>query len=702
MMSPRRLLFGTSIALVLAATAASVVTSRRSVTVSARKQAAAATARLDSVFARRDPATRALSLAYLERARLGLGSPFRLIDLAAHDARLSDSVRRDLAWAIAGRVLDGRIYEVDARALDFVSRPGSGVGHLALIEDVVGHADDPRTAESALRLAYALAASNSSTGLTSLPVVAEVMAQVRDRALAEQDVRRAVARASHDGVDLIDELRRMRAARELAVEAPLLGSLDAPDREAAIDMAPELLRRIESITPSSDTYVVAPSLLDEAATRTLADLAPHQPPLAAVRVPVVGRIATLRADSTFPNRALAVISAAANEESLVAAFAYADRSSEGRSGSLRRLMVSVGVALRAHAQDQIVMPAAAPSVGAVVGQYGLKGIAFDADVPRSWRPFYTRMIASALDDFDRAIPGYDPTGLSFHVETGALPDSALAMHDPRTHTIRLSAMTPSGTLAHELAHDVDWQAARRLFATSGGYATDRSLRESGVRLASSVRGLTAARVAGRGRISPRGSSRPAEVFARSIDWFVADALAAMGRSNGYLTAIEDPLLTGFAATPSDAPSLDLAGALTGTLAEMTYVPDSISAGFVERWSTPESLDPSTVVQRTLETPIFSRRPGRIPFGLTREMVAQLATGVLCRVDAMRDGTPEERLMTMAIDARARGIVARRSRYTPAYARTDSDLRAMTAAVAEGFGRSGLIELAPAPFRPRCE
>src|SRR6476659_6516395 len=98
--SPRRLLFGTSIALVLAAGAVSIVASKRSVTVSARKQASAAAARLDASLARHDPQTRAISLAYLERARLGLGSPFRLIDLAGHDARLSDSVRHDLTWAI--------------------------------------------------------------------------------------------------------------------------------------------------------------------------------------------------------------------------------------------------------------------------------------------------------------------------------------------------------------------------------------------------------------------------------------------------------------------------------------------------------------------------------------------------------------------------------------------------------------------------
>jgi hypothetical protein len=311
------------------------------------------------------------------------------------------------------------------------------------------------------------------------------------------------------------------------------------------------------------------------------------------------------------------------------------------------------------------------------------------------------MIAGALDDFTRAVPGYDPAGLSFSIEMGPLPDSALAMHDPRTRTIRLSVMTPSGTLAHELAHDLDWRAARRLFAKSGGYATDRSQRESSLRLSSSVRGLTSARIAGRGRISPHGSSRPAEFFARSLDWFVADALASAGRGNGFLTAIEDPILSGFATSPADAPALETARALIGTLAEMTYVPDSAAAAYARRWSSLEALDPASIIMRTMDAPVISRRGSRPIFGLTRDMRADLSTGLLCQVERLRDGSAQERLLAMAIDARTHGIIARRARYNPSYARVETDARAIMASVAEGFARAGLIELAPAPFQPRC-
>ena len=700
-LSPRRLFFGTSTALVLAALTVSLVATRSSGTVSARKQASVAAARLDTAMSR-DAITRALALSYLERARLGLGSPFRIVDQAAHDTRLSDSVRRDVAWSIVNRILDGAVYQIDPRALDIVSQPGAGVEHLAIIEDVIGRAENPRVAEAGVRLAYALAASNGTTGLTSLPVVAEAAVQVRDRALARRDVHEAIDRARDDNIDLIDEIVRLRAARALGVEQPTLGGLEVNDRDAVIEMAPDILRRIGAVVPR-DQDITAASLLDRKTATTLAGLAARQPPLAAIRVPVTTRAATLRADTGLARSALPVLAAAANEESLVAAFAYATSASDGRSSSLGRLMVSAGVALRAHAQDRVSFGDGQPTVGAVIGAHALKAIKFDRDVPREWRPFYVQMISNALDDFERALPGYDPAGLSFTIEMGALPDSALAMHDPRTHTIRLSAMTPSGTLAHELAHDVDWRAARRLFAKSGGYATDRSVRESSLRLSSSVRGLTSARLTGRGRISPYGSNRPAEVFARSVDWFVADALAAMGRSNGFLSAIEDPLLAGFAASPSDAPSLSASHALIGTLAEMTYLPDSSGAAYVRRWESLDALDPSTIVMRGMDAPVYPRRGSRGTFGLTPAMVRALATGPMCKVEALRDGSPQERLLAMAIDARARGIVMRRSRYTPAGPRAPEDMSVMTARVAEGFARAGLIALPPAPFNPGgCE
>ena len=56
---------------------------------------------------------------------------------------------------------------------------------------------------------------------------------------------------------------------------------------------------------------------------------------------------------------------------------------------------------------------------------------------------------------------------------------------------------------------------------------------------------------------PPHDLRPAEVFARNFDWFVAVSLAREGRVNGYLTAVQDEVLTGYA-TVSASERMDAA------------------------------------------------------------------------------------------------------------------------------------------------
>jgi hypothetical protein len=48
----------------------------------------------------------AVALGYLERLRLGLSSPFRLIDYALADRMLPDSLRHLVAYAVLQRTLD--------------------------------------------------------------------------------------------------------------------------------------------------------------------------------------------------------------------------------------------------------------------------------------------------------------------------------------------------------------------------------------------------------------------------------------------------------------------------------------------------------------------------------------------------------------------------------------------------------------------
>src|SRR5688572_28260282 len=59
-----------------------------------------------------------IGLGYAERLRLGLGSPFRLVEQALHDPRLTPEKQREVAWTLLARTFVGGAYQVDAVALD--------------------------------------------------------------------------------------------------------------------------------------------------------------------------------------------------------------------------------------------------------------------------------------------------------------------------------------------------------------------------------------------------------------------------------------------------------------------------------------------------------------------------------------------------------------------------------------------------------
>src|SRR5688572_26258937 len=103
----------------------------------------------------------AVAWGYAERMRLGLDSPFRLIESASRDPRLTLDERRTVSWALLAALLRGESHQVDPAALDLLSRGTDirGEAHLAIVESRISEADDPRVAELALRFAYALAAS---------------------------------------------------------------------------------------------------------------------------------------------------------------------------------------------------------------------------------------------------------------------------------------------------------------------------------------------------------------------------------------------------------------------------------------------------------------------------------------------------------------------------------------------------------------
>ncbi|NIP81743.1 MAG: hypothetical protein GWM90_22010, partial [Gemmatimonadetes bacterium] len=180
-------------------------------------------------------------------------------------------------------------------------------------------------------------------------------------------------------------------------------------------------------------------------------------------------------------------------------------------------------------------------------RFGLASIEFPDSVPSHWRPYYRRMLKSGLADLQRILPSLDVRGLAIRFEGREGSPGTLAVHDPGTRTLYVPPQTGAGTLAHEIAHDMDWTTAVRRYRVRGDYGTDRAVRLSDERLAGVLRGLstTALIPPGDPAQPPTHANRPAEVFARSMDWFVAVALAREGRINGYLSSVQDEVLTGY-------------------------------------------------------------------------------------------------------------------------------------------------------------
>ncbi|CAA9342279.1 MAG: hypothetical protein AVDCRST_MAG40-2454, partial [uncultured Gemmatimonadaceae bacterium] len=159
----------------------------------ARAELTHAVARLDSIALattrlRAVGADDALALGYLERLRLGLGSPFRLVDQARQDPRLRPATRHAVAWALLGHTLTGDSYEVDPSVLGSDAPAAAdgqqtprGAWHLRLIERAVTSDDEPQTGELAVRMGYALARGERSVGGQAVVASAHVAALLGDR-----------------------------------------------------------------------------------------------------------------------------------------------------------------------------------------------------------------------------------------------------------------------------------------------------------------------------------------------------------------------------------------------------------------------------------------------------------------------------------------------------------------------------------------
>lgn len=618
-----------------------------------------------------------VELGYLERLRLGLGSPFRLADFALSDSRLTDSTRQRLAWAILSRLRRGDAYVLDAtasRALDAISSVGStsGAAHLALIEHAIRAAADPRSGELTVRLAYALAAGERTINENGDLVATQVAALVRDRFLAESDLRELLRVSSANHLEALDELVRRRRARELSVERPAAEPLDATRQTEAMRAVPALLEQIRHLVDghrdarrATVASVATNTLLGPLVAARLVELGAAQPPEAPVAVTLRShRVLLLAPDLPFDllraRERFATVPL--NAEMLVGEVARLSPDTGNARPEPALTVLAAATALRAMAQEAPWFAGApAPTSGDLRTEFGLAGVSFGAEVRADWQPYYLRLIESSLRDMQRVLGGLSVDGLRIHIGAGGLPDTVLAMHDPKTRTIRLSTVSSAGTLAHELAHDLDWQAARRLYAGSG-YSTDRAMREQRGPLAASMRDLASARVAP--RRGQGGDERPAEVFARSVDWLVAVSLAREGRSDGYLTAVQDAGITGYTTVSPVAMIFGAARPLVDAVQEMTYVAEPVREGFLDQWGDARSLDPYLLVRHAM-TLYPRRRIGDAPRLFDDESRLSRTEVFICAGDGS-SWAPELRvrqmLLDLALDSRALGLARVRARY----------------------------------------
>jgi hypothetical protein len=620
---------------------------------------------------------------YLERARLGMGSPFRLIDYSLRDPMLSAARRRQVGHAILGRVLSGDVYSSPTDAMELLStRPtGRGLAHRAFIERELESAREVRPVEWALRHAYQIATAEGIASPRAGTLAVAAIAQARDRALALRDARDLVLTARRRGIDPLDLVPIWRASRKFQVERPLVDPPTAREERAIGELVPRLVASLDSIatTPPLQASLrrdrALPSAL--AAISSTAAERRQAPPQAPVVVTLGGFVPYITNSGRTVQARLArasFLSRARTEEALVASFAVL-RGADAQVTDASLGMLAVAVAMRAYGQERTWFPGdEGPSPLEVASRLRLGSLDFEKSMPAAWRSYYTRMLDDAVRDLGKVFPKLDVAGL--HVKFGDSPlrAEALALHDPRTRTVYFPLATGAGAIAHELTHDLDWQAARRRYGAQSSYRTDRSMRQYRDGLAATVDQLSRG-ASTRRRVAP-GGDRPTEAFARGADWIVANALARKGILNGYLTAVQDEMLIGYASATPPRRDTPLNDATMEALQEIAEVAPSVKAWYREVYGDARTASLAESVRRTLLAPwprVDLRGPNGLAFDpwsqngrLLRWGSAQTnAWSCLLQARSVRgsDAGAQVRLMEATAAARARGYVRRWSAWS---------------------------------------
>ncbi len=528
-----------------------------------------------------------VSLGYLERARLGLGSPFRLAEYAMRDPRLPPEARQRLAYAILDLARRGDVYQVNPRVFANVRFAGApaqrwqGEHHLALIGSIVDGAVDAAAGDAAARLSFDLA-QQERTLTGDLALVPAAAALAADRRLAREDAARLLAAAEQNGTDPLELLRDWRRELKLAVERPR-PHLVAPTRwvagrgtraAASLRATGQQLRDPLLGRPYDRRVVSRRGWLSAETGARLMQLAvasgyPPQPPVVAAMSRFREGVQRSPA-APAPGPAAGRMAGEVRSEEMLAAFAATG--GEAAPGATARAVLQAAIYLRGWNQEQPWFPGdPGPAAKDLSARFGLAAIEFGDSIPAAWRSYQLRNLADGLAELQRVLPATAFRGLTIRIAPLPATSRALAVHDPRRRTLTLPPNTGAGTLAHEIAHDLDWQLAHRRYGRRGSYATDRAVTQSrGDRVAASMEALAAALAAeSEPSRSATHDGRPAEVFARSLDWMVANALAREGRYGGMATSYQEAALPGYGSTRAPDAAAVTAGSLLMLLDEVS-------------------------------------------------------------------------------------------------------------------------------------
>lgn len=643
-----------------------------------------------------------IGLGYVERLRLGLGSPFRLVEMAQRDPRLSEEARHEVGWALLARTVSGEAYEIDPIALDragagsLANWPGLGRHHLRLIESAIEESRDPRAGELAVRLAYRMAIMEGSLPRQAGTHATRVAALIRDRELARADVVRLLRSAEAAQGDPLRAIARWRAERWLRVELPAMETLPPDVEREALELAPRLAQtlrmlgaRLGDITSRrASAPDVNPSLLTPAVAQRLAAIVdslqmPPQAPVAIATRTYQQELTQQPWLTEQERQKRAQLTRVQTEERLAATYAMLDRSSpHDAAPSLMTLWAAV--ALRTHAQEPVWFPGfGGPTTREVEERFGLAAVRFGEEVPAEWRPYYRGKLESALLDMQRVLPALDTRGLTVRFTATRRGDATLAMHDPKARELVLPPGSSAGTVAHEIAHDLDWQVALRRYRVRGDYASDRVSRQrTGDRLAARIRelDLTATLDALPADERTHGHAhRPAENFARAVDWFVAASLASQGRTNGYLSSVQDDALTGYGTVRPPDISGRAGDALINILDEVAPLYPETRDWFLRTYGSARAQSAFDLIRGIMEVDLAEPSPAGALSGIgNADVIAAFSEIEAARVRGLRaidewacrapGGAPDRgleqarrNLVVEAAAARARGVALQHAR-----------------------------------------